>query len=61
MTIKHVRMWCPNCDAAIISGTSCPVCQTDVNRNLQDKQQKKKNKQIRKVLLNTYNDPQLDD
>jgi ribosomal protein L32 len=36
--VRKVKSWCPECDSAILTGTICPFCKTDINKY------KKKNK-----------------
>lgn len=43
--IHKVKHWCPVCDTAILSGTICPECKTDIN-----KYKKKENNFNRKAL-----------
>lgn len=61
MTVRHIKHWCPNCDAAILSGTICPVCQTDIGKEMQQKAKKRKDDYSRKNFIKKYSDPQFDD
>lgn len=43
--IQKIKNWCYNCDTAILKGTVCPNCKTDLN-----KYKKKENNFNRKPL-----------
>lgn len=30
--VKKIHMWCQICDTAILTGTVCPVCKTDMKK-----------------------------